>query len=277
MTKKRFRLCIATLIGLACYFLALSALLVVSGGISEGRGFGAGSGKTWHSHDHLPGKLTANLSSHGKSRQHGSRYHTASTGKNEDNPCLTSGAACSGNSFDQATDGPAPGSGPVTGDSIVTNGKSGTIDDHYFHYPTSFESGLFGGGGAILGLAGSPGENGGSSQNGGGESPTGTRDPTDGTPSFAGPGPGNTSLPIEPDTVTFPLIPQVSPTDPPGLDDPLNPIANPPPGPPPPPGPTGQAYSVPEPSTFWLFLGSLAAIAMMLGVVRHARPSRLRR
>jgi hypothetical protein len=258
MRRKHFKLGLVILVGLACYFLALSAVLVASARIPEGSGFSAR--KTSHTQRNLPGELSANLPSDGKASPHGSRFQTASTGNSDENPCLASPASCSGGLFDQGIDA-SNWQAQGQGDSIVTNGKGSPFGDRSSSYPASYGFNLFGAGGAGSGPSGGTGENGGSSSNSSDGSPTGTGDTGDGTPpGLSGPDPGPSSPLNEPGIGSPPQISLFFPSDPPGSGDPGPSMGTlpPPPSDPPPPHP------VPEPSTFWLFLGSLTSVALAL-------------
>jgi hypothetical protein len=279
MRKKHFKLGMVILVGLAGYFLALSAVLVASAGLPQGRGFGAGPGKT----SHTEGEQAANVLSSGKFSGHGFGLHAAGTGESDDNPCLASAAVCGSTRFDQDADGSSGGQG--AGDSIVTGGKGGPFGDRNFSYPPSYGFNFFGPGGTASGggasgggTSGSSGAAGGSSQNGGGEPPTGVGSSPGGTPpDFAGPGPGNSPSPSGPSIVTEPQIsPFLLPPDPPGASDP-GPSAGDPSSPPSDPAPPSddpsKPYTVPEPSTFWILLGSLAAALIVLHPTRRAWPT----
>ena len=270
MRRKHFKLGMAVLVGLAGYFLALSAVLVASAGISGGIRFGASAGKIPHLHKEHPRKRTANIQPYGKSSPHGLRFDSVGPGKNIDNPCLSSPAACS-DAFNENTGGSAARNGQGAGDTIVTNGKGGIFGDRNFGYPASYGFNLIGAGGATSGPFGDSGANDGSSQSGGDGDISGTG----GTPpDFIAPAPGTSGLPNEPNIVIFPPISEFFPSDPPGSGDGGPSTGTPGSGPVSPSGPSGT-YSVPEPSTFWLFLTSLTALVMALRPIRRARPALL--
>ena len=220
MKRNHFKLSLVILVGLACYFLALSTVLVASANISRSSGFGDNAGKTLHTGRGLPGHGSANLPYDGNPPPHAPEFQTAGTGGNDDNPCLASIAACDGGTFDQGTDGPAwSGQGP--GDSIATNGKGGPFGDRAFPYLASFGFNYFGAGGEGPAPPGGAGGNAGSSQNGGSAGPTASGDLGDGSPpGFTGQGPGGNSPPNEPDVVTSPAISLVFPSDPTGSGNP---------------------------------------------------------
>jgi len=216
MRKKHFKLGMVILVGLAGYFLALSAVLVASAGIFDGIGFGAGAGKNPHLQKDLPRKQAADFRPNGKFSPHGSGFHPIDKGKNKDNPCLPSLTAC-GDAFDQNTGGSAAWNGHGAGDAIVTNGKGGPFGDRNFGYPASYGFNLFSAGGAISGPFGDTGENGSSSQSGGDGGTSGMG----GTPpGFTVPDPGTSGLPNEPNIAISPPISEFFPSDPPGSVDP---------------------------------------------------------
>jgi hypothetical protein len=259
MRRKHFKLGLVILVGLACYFLALSAVLVASARISESGGFGANAGKTSHPQGNLPGELSANLPSDGKASPHGSRFQTASIGNSDQDACLVSPASCNGSLFDQGIDG-SNWQGQRQGDSIVTDGKGGSFGNSSIAYPLSYGFNLFGAGGTSSSPSGGTGENGGSSPNSGDGSPTGTGDTGSGTPpGLSGPDPGPPS-PLNEPGIGSPQISLFFPSDPPGSGDPGPSTGTlpPPPSDPPPPHP------VPEPSTFWLLLASVTALVIAL-------------
>ena len=267
MKRKNFRLGLAALIGLACYLLALSALLFESAGMPGGNGSGAGWGKILHGHAKTPGPQAENLPPHGKSHGHGFLVPaTGSTDRSEDNPCLSAPVTCAG--FDHATDG--SGAGSNSGDSIVTDGQGSPFGGRNLPYPVSYGFPFFGGGGPAVGPAGGTG---GSPPGTSGGSPTGPEDPSNGTPPGSA-GSGD-PLPPTPPGSGPPQIAQFFPGDPPGPGNPNPPGGTPqfsPSDPPPPSDPPGKPQPVPEPSSFWLLLTSLAGIAALL---RHGRRSRI--
>ena len=239
--------------------MALSALLVAFAGIPGGSGFGPDSGKTPRIHKDSLRNRAANLSSGGKSPPR-SRFR-ANTGKIKDNPCLSSLTPCDGATFDQSTMGSTSWRAQGPGDSIII---SDSLGDHKILFPAAFGFNIFRTGGAGSGLSGGAGENAGSSQNSDEASPNGAGNITDGTPpGFPGPGQETAPPPIEPNIATSPGIPQFLPSDPLGIEDPSTSIDTSPPDPAPP-------QPVPEPSTFWLLLGSLTAVAVVLRPARRA-------
>ncbi len=277
MKKKNYRLGIAALVGLVCYFLALSALLFSSLGMPGGNGFGAGAGKTSQSHSNHPKNGKTNLPPRGKSHPHGSSIPGGGITRNETDPCLTAPAACVGTNFYQSTDGRGESSGQGSGDAIFGNGRDGTDGDHNFPNP-AFSGFTYFGGGSASGSSGGSGENGGSSPNNGqgaGGTSTETSDHSDGTsPTFGDPGSGTTP------PFNQPAISQFFPVDPPGSGNPDPSTgtpqfssSDPPPGSDPPDPPV----SVPEPPTFWMFAGSMVCALTALRLSRRAKPGYQRR
>ena len=282
MKKKNFRLGIAALVGLVCYFLALSALLFSSLGMPGGKGFGAGSGKTSQSHGNSTEHGKLNLPPRGRFYPNGMGVPAGDIAKKDTNPCLTALALCAGVNFYQSTDGQGGSSRQGPGDAIFGSGKDGTAGDHNFPNPTFSGFPYFGGGGGpAAGSSGGAGENGGSSPNNGhngGGSSNGSGDRSDGTaPSFDAPDPGTTSPPNQPGSGSLPIsqfFPGDPPSDPPGQGNPDSSTGAPQfssPDPQPGSNPHDPPIAVPEPSTFWLFVGSMGFALAALRLSRRAR------
>ena len=249
------------LVALAGCFLALSAALVASAGMSGDSGSGARAGGTSHLRREQPERLAADFQFQGKSPDHKSGLDAASPSGGGVDPCLSSATACSG-AWDQGGDGPAAGNWQTTGSSAVTGNSS--PGDRDILYPSSGFN-FFGAGGLASGQFPDTGGHGGSSQNGGTTSTSGT------LPSTAGPDPETTSSPSDP-TTTPSQLSLFFPTGSPGPEDPTGQTDNDPP----PPG-AATTYSVPEPSTFWLLIASLTVLVLAHSRVARARPaSRIR-
>jgi hypothetical protein len=273
MKRKQFKFGMVVLVGLAGYFLTLSAVLMAFAGMSDGTGVDGSAGKSPHLHKGLPQKWTENSRPNGKFSPHVSSFHPLSAGKNNDNSCLSSPVAACGDAFDQNTGGSAAWNGQGAGDTIVTNGKGGPFGDHNFDYPTSYGFDHFGASGAISGPLSNTGENSGSSQSGGDGGILGT----DGTPpGVTGPDPGTSGLPHEPDIAISPPTSEFFPSDPPGSGD-GGPSTGTPASDPASPSDHSGTYLVPEPSTFWLLLTSLTAFVVALRPIGRARPAPLSR
>jgi hypothetical protein len=276
MKKKNYRLGIAALAGLVCYFLALSALLFSSLGMPGGNGFGAGAGKTSQSHgnSHKGGKHSP---PHGKSHPHGSSVPAGGITRNENDPCLIAPATCAGGNFYQPADRRGGSSGQDLGDAIFGNGKGGAVGDH--HFPNPIYSGFtYFGGGPAFGSSGGPGENGGSLPDNGqdaGGTPQGSGDHSDGTPPAFGNSDPDTPAPSNQTPIS-----QFFPGDPPGPGNPDNSTGTPQSSssdPPPDSDPSDPPISVPEPSTFWVFAGSMVSALTAFRLSGRAKPGQPRR
>jgi len=218
----------------------------------------------------------------GRSYPHGMGVPAGDMARNDTNPCLTAPAWCAGVNFYQSTDGQGGSSRQGPGDAIFGSGKDGTAGDRNFPNPAFSALPYFGGsGGPAAGSSGGAGENGGSSPNNGrngGGSAKGSGDPSDGgAPSFNDPDPGTTSPPNQPGSGSLPIsqfVPGDPPNDPPGQGNPNSST-----GAPQYSSPDLQAGSdpqdspitIPEPSTFWLFVGSMGSAFAALRLSRRAR------
>ena len=248
MKKKHFKLGMLVLLGLAGCFLTLSVVLVASAGVSGDSGSGARAGGLPHPRTEQTVSQTANFRFQGKSPDHKSGLDASGRSGSEADPCLSSPTACIG-AWNQSGDGTAR-NWQNAGDSGVTSGKSSSPG-----YPSSYDFDFFGAGGAVSGQFAGTGENGGSSQSGEVTGTFGTQ------PDIAPNDPIATPSQL---SLFFPTVP-------PGPGDPTGPIDRTPLDPP----PSGAAatISVPEPSTFWLFVASLTALVLAHGHVRRARPA----
>lgn len=248
MKKNHFRLGLFILGGLASYFLLLSAALVASAGMT---GSGSNAGKASQFRKPLQAKHAANFSFNDKwaDRRPGSKaIHPT-------NPCLSSTAVCN-SALDQGEGELAAESWRRLGDSVIA--KSGSFGDHNFPSPTSYGFNAFGADGATFGQF--IGESGASSQ---GSEDAGTFGKTETPFDFIESDPKITSISGDPATTPFIL------TDVPLSGDPGSPISFIPSDPPPSSHP--GTLLIPEPSTFWLFVTSLTALAVMLGAIKKAR------
>lgn len=255
MKKKQFKLGMFILIALAGCFLALSAVLVASAGVSEGSGSNDSAGGTSHARGTEPQSQTANLQSQGQSPDHKTGLGAAKPGRSEVDPCLSSATACS-DGLDQ--DGPAAGHWQNAGSRDAT-GNSPPVD-HDNPYLFSPGPNFFGASGAASGQFAGTGENGDTSQDGGTAG-------TFGTP--PGPADPETTSPTDPNTTPSQLS-LFFPTGSPGSEDPAGQPDNDPP-------PSGVTATIPEPSTFWLLIASLTILALAHRCVACSQPaSRIR-
>ena len=256
MKKKHFKRSMLILVGLAGCFLTLSVVLVASADISGGSGSGASADGLSHPRKERTASRAANFQFQGKSPDHKSGFGASGPGGREADPCLPSPTVCIG-AGNQGGDGTARNWQNASASEVI-GGKSSSPDDRSAPYPSSYGFNFFGTSGAVAGQFADTGENGGSSQSGGVTGTFGTQ------PDIAGPDPETTSFPNDP--VATPSQPSLFfPTVPPGPGDPT-PLD-------PPPSGASATISVPEPSTFWLFVASLTALVLAHGHVRRARPA----
>jgi hypothetical protein len=249
MRKKYFKIGVVSLLGLAGYFMALSAMLVASAEIS-----GRSGSTAKRTHVHLPGKRAADLPSNDNSKKHGAGSQMTSADNNGQNPCLSLATACDLGGFDEGMDGPAAWTGQRFGASTATDGRNDSLGGHDFPYPASFGLNPFGAG---TGSSGAIGGNGSSPPVGGDESSDLTFPDT------------ASSTSTEPSIATSPSISQFFSSDPTPSGDPTTSSD----GPPSAPG-SGRSdipLPVPEPSTFWLFGASLIALSRSLRLDRLVR------